>query len=214
MRIKLLKPFLFAIIIFCAGYAYGLTQIIPHIEQAQAQTLWGGCSGAYAQCPGISGPISSCVQSADFDVTINSTGAPIPAGQHIIVTIEPADGSGSSCSGVTCLKRVINFQTKTNPTTSGGWPAGQTSWQMPTLNQIGCDTTGVCTNNYRVSVVFDQPFIDPNLNCPVSQIIPWTGTIQNGVKKTVPLSITCIAPAPTCPVVPTVVPTITCPNCQ
>lgn len=216
MKISLKRFLIYALIIFCAGYAYGLTQVSPKVEKAQAQTYWGGCSGAYAQCPGTSGPISSCVQSSDFDITITSIGAAIPPGQQFVVTIEPADGSGTACEGtqVTCLRRVTTFYTKTHPTTSGGWPAGQTTWHMPLLNQIGCGTTGACTNNYHVVASFDDPRVDPTASC-LNPPVP--ATIQNGSPNVVTVPINCAAPSPSptaCPTVPTVVPTITCPNCQ
>lgn len=207
MRKKLFKYFIAIFIVFCLGY-FAATSKIPEVNKVNAQSEWGpNCPNATYpgnsfpnQCPAGQPPAGGalCATASNFNVTIDGN---IPVGQKFVIDIQPVNGQ-LICSDVTCLKRAVTYNT---PDGYNG-----TSYNV-TLDQIGCSGSA-CDNNYRVTVSFAQPYIQPTLNCP--NPTPWTGVIHNGSPNNVHVPIHCEAPAPTCPVVPTVIPTITCPSCQ
>lgn len=157
------------------------------VNQACA-TGWGAsCTNSpgpnYHICPATGQAFSGCVQSAMFNVSI--AGTRIPPGQKFSVSIAPSDGSGSVCSAVTCLRRTTGY-------TTDGWAGSPLS---ATLDQIGCATSGTCTNSFRVQVRFAQPYIDPSLNCPNPPDV--IIDIQNGISKPANFNIVCDAPTHT-----------------
>lgn len=199
MKIKLLVVLG---IFFASGLFAGSIAPSNRIDSAQA-AKWGGCAGAVGQCPGTSGPISTCVDSAEFKVNINGTG-PLPPGQGFVVDIFPDDGS-TACSDVTCLKRDTHY-------TGLSWNNQPIS---ETFDQIGC-STGACANNYTVNVYFNEPKLPGTENCSIpNSIQKWAG-IQNGVQREFTFTFNCTtppSPSPSCPVLAAPVVTVKCPNC-
>lgn len=155
---KILFSSLFILLfVFCASIVKDDFSI-SFIPNACA-TDWGACNPdpAYQVCPSGIGAISDCVHSVNFDVTISSIGtAPIPAGTPFKIQIYPSDGSGSSCQYVTCLKRVSEY-------TTPGWGTAGNPYHV-TLDQIGCDLTGHCTNNFTVQINFATSVT--GISCP------------------------------------------------
>ncbi len=152
----------------------------PVVKTACA-TSWGACNPDpnYQSCPSGIGPISGCISSVDFNVTINSVGsAPVPNNTPFRIQIYPSDGSGNSCSNVTCLKRTTDY-------TTPGWGSAGIPYQVK-LDQIGCDLTGSCTNNFTVQINFATTVT--GLNCPEYR---QNFNIQNGSPVTVTYNINC-----------------------
>lgn len=212
IRYLIKKEVLVFLGIFILGFFFGILDAKNITGKAEA-TKWGNAPGCVSDadhkiCPSGAGASSYCVDSADFYIRIQGTN--IPIGQQMAIDIGPADGT-LTCSDVNCLKRTTHFTTGDNPYTSSGYPGG--TWYIPVLDQIGC-SSGICNNTYNVNVSF-YAINDPNLNCaapPTKQV-----TVQNGGSYELFFPITCLVPSPSptvCPTVPTVIPTITCPNCQ
>ena len=98
------------------------------------------------------------------------------------------------------------------------------------FDKIGCTTNTSCAPNqtdlYAVNLYFDPPgqTLLTNTSCEVTSTDPsGLGGLsfenvynRNGSSSTETFTISCITPTPSpiaCPVVPTVIPKITCPTC-
>lgn len=177
---------------------------ISFIKTACA-TNWGGCNPDpnYQVCPKTGVAISACVQSVDFNITISSVGsAPIPPGTPFRIQLYPSDGSGDSCPNVTCLRRTSDY-------TTPGWGTAGTPYSVK-LDQIGCDLTGQCTNNYTVQINFATSVT--GISCPEFR---QNFNIQNGNPVTVNYPVNCTSTQTyTCPGAPGGPPTSSTEMCQ
>lgn len=179
---------IFKKIVFCslfiALFFLGLTLLkdsypISFVKSACA-TDWGACNPDpnYQVCPKTGVAISACVKSVDFNVIITSVGsAPIPPNTTFRIQIYPSDGSGESCPNVTCLKRTADYTTPT------GWTG---SPYQVTLDQIGCDLTGQCTNNFTVKINFASAVT--GISCPEYN---QNFNVQNGNPVPVNFAVNC-----------------------
>ncbi len=211
------KIFLLIIFILVAS---GLALWNPAKKSADA-TSWGNtCPAPNNFCPS-GASLNICVSGFTFNTTVNYVN--VPAGTTYQIDVYPANADGSTrgsglgtCGGtVNCLVRNENFSVTVG--------AGKSSDTFG-FDRIGCTTNTACapnqTDNYAVNAYLTSG-VPAGTTCTIKSNdangLPGLSFEdiynRNGGSSTEVFTINCTS-APTCPAVPTVVPTITCPNCQ